>query len=168
MALLTLLRRLAPVLCGVAALLFATSARGGDVAALLDPRSLVVTFVLPWLALALTDSFGSAATTAADLVRGDPSVIPAASRRLSAARLDALGSTSLAAGMIGAMLSLIGALNTIARASGQPSQSAWVGLLAGLLLGPLYGLLLKALLYDPAAAALRAAGTGLDEALEHG
>lgn len=163
---LTLVRRLLPVCAGAAVLSLAAGTYGGEPAALLDPRAFAVAFGLPWLLLAVTDSFTTAASTAGDLARKDLLALPAPQRRASAARLDGLGAASLAAGVVAALLSMVGAMNSIASAQGQVSGDAWAGLSAGLLLGPLYGLALKVLLYDPAATALRAASTELGEMLE--
>jgi len=166
MNLLVALRRLAPLALGVLALALAVQSAQNNVSALFDPRAVAVTLLLPWLALAVTDSWGSALAVAQDFVTADPALLPQGRRRASAQRLDTLGSMSLAAGVIAAFLTFVANLNEIASTSGQPSGNGWIGLTAGLLLGPIYGLLLKALLYDPAATALRATQTELAEWLE--
>jgi len=161
----TLLMRFAPLVGGALVLLYAAHSMFGNPSALLDPRALAVTLLLPWLVLALTDSWASAGAAWRDLAVARPSELPSARRAASALRLDALGSTSLSAGVIGALTTFVANMNKLAMQAGQVDGNAWIGLSAGLLLGPIYGLLIKALLFDPAATALRAASTELAELL---
>jgi len=151
--------RFAPLLGGALVLLYAAHGMFGNPRALLDPRALAVTLLLPWLVLALTDSWSSAAAAWRDLALANPAELPRARRAVSALRLEALGSTSVAAGVVAALTTFVANVNVLATRSGQVDANAWVGLSAGLLLGPIYGLLTKALLYDPAATSLRAAST---------
>lgn len=157
--------RFGPIVAGALALLYAARSMFGNPSALVDPRSLAVTLLLPWLVLALTDSWASAGAAWRDLALTDPSELPRPRRAASALRLDALGSTSVAAGVVAALTTFVANVNTLASQGGQADSNAWVGLSAGLLLGPIYGLLIKALLYDPAATSLRAASTELAEVL---
>lgn len=166
MTLPTALRRITPFVLGVVALALAVGSSLGNWRALFDPRAAAVTLLLPWLALAVTDSWGSARAAATDLFCADPAFLPAGRRRASASRIDMLASASIAAGVVAATLAFVAALNGLARAGGEAAPNAWIGITAGLMLGPIYGLLLKALLYDPAATALRAAASELDEVLD--
>ena len=160
------LRRIFPLAVGGLCLAFAAGFDWAAISLLIDPRAFIVTAALPWLGLALAESTGTALGAAADWLHRDPRSLPASRRRATAARLAELGSMSLAAGVVAAGLTLLGAFEALARGGGQADRNAWIGLSAGLLLGPIYGLLLKALLYDVAATALVAEGSELGLELE--
>ena len=162
----TALRRILPLAFGVLLLVLATRNRWGHTDVLFDPGAIAVTVLLPWIALVVTASMKATATTFADMFSTAAQDLPAAQRAASTTRVEFLAGASVAAGLIAGMLSLVAGFNEIAAQGGQAPAGAWPGLTAGLLLGPVYGLALKTLLYDPAATALAAAGTELDGVLE--
>lgn len=160
------LKRLLPLALGAIVLVVAVRESWNNPDVLLDPRSLALTVVVPWLVLAITDSSRAAATTLADLFARSPEDLPAGQRAASIGRIEFLAGASVAAGLVAGMMSLVHGLNELARASGQADPNVWPSLTAGLLLGPVYGIALKVLLYDPAATAIASAGSELGELFE--
>lgn len=160
------LKRLLPLALGAVVLVLAVRGRWNNPDVLLDPRSLAMTVVIPWLVLALTDSVRSATDTLRDVFARRPADLPADQRAASISRIEFLAGASVAAGLIAAMMSLLTGLNEIASLSGSADASMWPKLTAGLLVGPVYGIAIKVLLYDPAATALASAGAGLEEVFD--
>lgn len=152
------LRRLLPLALALFVLLFALQRRWGVPEALVDPSAFLWTLLLPWLALVLSDSFASATRTAQDLFRSTES-LERVRVRASAARLASLGASSITAGVLVGAAATISIFNGLAVQGGNVEPASAVPtVMVGLALGPIYGLALKAFLYDPAAAALRAEG----------
>ncbi len=152
--LLPLLRAL-PLLIGVGAVASAARSSGFRPTSFLDPSVAALVLVGPWIVAAATDSLRGAAATARDLLVARLDDLPYARARLLESRLGALGSQSLAFGVLAAAFALIEGMNRIAAMQGQMDAGHWPMLYGGYLLGPFYALLLNLLLYGPARSQLR-------------
>lgn len=149
------LRSFAPPVLAVAGLGLFARRLGIDARALLDPTTAAAVVALPWLVLALSDSWGAAVRTARDLTSGRTSELPGPQSHALEARLRAVGAATIGIGVFAAVVALTSGMNDIARRQGQADAGDWPLLYGGFLLGPGYALLLEATLYGPARARLR-------------
>lgn len=158
----SIVRSLLPPIGG--ALLLAAFAAGSGLApgAFVHGPSLALVLIGPWVTLALTDSFGAARSTMAGLLAPEPDASPGRILLLES-RIRTLTSFALAFGVLAAMGAFIGGMNRLASLQGQVQPGHAALLYSEYLLGPLYALLLEALLHGPARsrlAAERARGRG--------
>ena len=163
---LILLRRFAPLALGGLMLLFTSNARWSNAAALIDPASFAFVLVLPWVALAVTDSVRGARITFTDGFLSVPANAPANRLADTRSRLRFVAGATVAAGVVGAIFGFVQELNALAMVEGNAEPGVWPRFAASMLLGPLYGVGLKSFLYDPTESALAAAGGELADIFE--
>lgn len=147
-------------------LLVLTVSLGGATAYAFEPRAAALVLALPVLLVGLHVGPRALAGALAMAFAARPGELAAESRAHSAAHLRMLGGLSIAVGLLGFFAGTVGLINRTANTGGQANPYEVLGGLGALLLAPVYGLLLKALLYDPLAAGLEEADSGLGNALE--
>lgn len=131
-----------------------------------DPAVLAYVLALPLLV-------GVAMVGPAELLRvfqdafaARPEDLSIERRAHAAATLNALGGCAVAAGVLGLFGMLIAAFNSIASSGGQASAHDLLAGVPSMVLAPVYGLALKAFLFDALAEGLEAAEPGLGADLE--
>jgi len=160
------LRTLLPPVLTVLGLAAFAHRNGVDATALLDPGTAAIVAAVPWVVLALSDSWRAAGRAARDLVSGRTADLPTPQSYALEARLRSVGAATIGIGVFAAILALVGGMNEIARSQGQADVSAWPLVYGGFLLGPGYALLIEATLYGPTRARLRSERLAAAPALE--
>jgi len=131
-----------------------------------DPAVLAYVLVVPLLVGLAAVGPRDLVWTLRDALGPDPDELPAARRAQAAATLAALSGASVAAGVLGFFGMLINTFNAIAMSGGLAQPSQLLSGVPAMTLAPVYGLALKAFLFDPLAEGLEAAEPGLGAELE--
>lgn len=142
--------------------------RGGVSALAFEPRAALLVLVLPLLLVAVHVGPRVLARDLALALAPRPEDLPPESRAHAASHLRMAGGLSVAVGLLAFFTGTVGLFNRMAQAAGQAEPTEVMSGLGALLLAPVYGILLKALLHDPLAAGLEEAESRLGEELEGG
>lgn len=150
-----MLSRSVAILVSLAALLAVFADIAGDPGLVLDLRA--ASFVLggPLLVAVAMRSPGAVLAAFADVLSAAPEDLPPERRERSADIVAALGGQALAIGVLVVFVGARAQLSVVAREGGSVTPSAIVADFGGLLLAPVYGLALWALVCTPLAARLR-------------
>ena len=128
---------------------------------LFDLPVLAYVLFLPWLGSLAVHTPAALTAALRDVCTSRAEELPAERRAASAVVLRGLGGLSLVAGLLGFFAAVIATFQTLTASAGQASPMEVVGGLPGMLIAPVYGLALKAFLYDFLADGLEGAETPL-------
>ena len=159
------LRRLATLLVCLAAVPLALRIAAIDPRLVWEPQQLLIVAALPWVFAALALGLRAAPVAAALALAADAEDRPAAEREAAGATLRELGGLSVAVGAAVFSLEIVRLLSILAATAGQAAPAETLVGLGNALIGPIYGILLKALIYDPLATAVEPAPGDLAAAL---
>jgi flagellar motor component MotA len=159
-----LVQRLVGLVVLWSALALFVSRTSGDLASLVHGPMFLMVVAVPVLVAGLAHGPRALAAALADAFGGGD--LPAARRRSSALTLRTLGGASVAIGIVAVLLGMIGVMNTIASSGGQASPMDLAFGVAGLMVGPLYGVSVRVFLWDPLADAVEGGVDGVGAELE--
>jgi len=125
-----------------------------DLSVLLDARAVLFLLAMPPLVLATAYPLRAVGRAIRDGLDGAPAELPAELRSTSAAILRNLAGVSFGTGLVVFLGSMVATFNAIAGSGGQVGSGHILESMGTMFLGPVYGLALKAFLYDPLAAGL--------------
>lgn len=128
---------------------------------ILEPRTALFVIALPWLVSFAGFGPGDVLRAARDPFARDPSELPLERRRCSAGMLRKLGGLTLTTGTIAFFASTLTTFQVMASTGGQANPMEVVVAAPAALLAPLTGFILNAFVYEPLAASLEAADSGL-------
>jgi len=151
------IHRLLASLSAFAAALLGLRLAGLDLAILWAPQQLLLVTALPFVILALSGGALVAPRAVMVAFSKDLDDRPTAARESAGAILRELGGLAVAIGAVSFLLDLISLLVLLAATAGQASPIETVVGLGSALIGPVYGILLKALFFDPLATAVEPA-----------
>lgn len=139
------------------ALFVAISAIAPDVSLLFDPRTVAFVTLFPWLVACIGFPFRDLGASLADAVRPGIRDLPVERRVQSARVLRAVGGLTLATGVIAFFGTYLNLLSGLALKTGTATKTDYITGFSAMLLAPLYGLALRAFLYDPIATSIESA-----------
>jgi len=143
--------RVSMLVAAIAAAPLSLSLMGVDVTLMWEPGMLLFVAALPWLiAMPAFGPAGVAAGFRAALTGGQEDR-PLEEREFGASALREIGGLTLAIGAVLFLLELMGLLSVLSSTGGNANPLEVVRGLGSAMLGPIYGVLLKALVYDPLA-----------------
>ncbi|QDU68609.1 hypothetical protein [Engelhardtia mirabilis] len=151
------IQRLLGLLGAVAAGPLALRLAGLDLTLLWAPQQLLLVAALPFILQALASGGFSAPRAFALAFASDLDDRPTDAREAAGSILRELGGLAVAVGALSFLLGLISLFVLLAATSGQASPVETIVGLGSAMLGPVYGILLKALVYDPLATAIEPA-----------
>lgn len=137
----------------IAAAPLSLSLMGIDMTLMWEPGMLLFVGGLPWLVGALAFGPGTAASAFRASFSNGYEDRPFEERELDARALREIGGLTLAIGAVLFLLELMRLLNLISATGGNADPAELLRGLGSAMLGPIYGILLKALVYDPLASA---------------
>ncbi|MBI1381796.1 MAG: hypothetical protein GC161_12000 [Planctomycetaceae bacterium] len=159
------LSRLAAVLAGVAAAPVALLVVGLDPSLLFEPRQLLLVVGLPYLFAALSHGPAAAPRAVALAIAADSRDRSGDERDAAGALLRELGGLAVAVGAAAFTLELLRVLTAVAASTDTAGANELVVGLGASLVGPLWGVALKLLVYDPLATAVEPAPGELADTL---
>jgi len=147
------LKRLLALLFAVAAIPLGLLAVGFEPRLIWAPQQLLLVFALPWVFIAF--AFGPRALPRAlELAfSSDRDDRPQEAREAAGTVLREVAGLSMAVGAASFLLDMLSMLQMLASTSGNAAPNEIVFGLGAALVGPVYGLILKAIIYDPLATA---------------
>ena len=126
---------------------------GVDATLLWEPGMLLFVGGLPWLLAALSMGPGRVTAAVRGLFGTEHEDRPPEERELEGQTLREIGGLTLAIGAVLFLLELLTLLNLVTATAGNASPFEVLSRMGSAMLGPIYGILLKALVYDPLASA---------------
>lgn len=150
-------QRLAALAAGLAAAPLALLIVGLDPRLLWEPRQLLLVLVAPAAFVALSHGAGAPARAVGLALSRSAADRPPDARESAGAVLRELGGLSIAVGAAAFTLELVRLLTLLAAAAGQANPTEVVVGLGAALVGPLWGVALKLLVFDPLATAVEPA-----------
>lgn len=145
--------------------LFVSRTTGGNLGAFVHLPMLLLVLAVPFLVASIAHGPSACAAALVDAL-GSEGDLPGERRRASTAVLRTLGGVSVAMGVVAVLLGMIGVLHGIAVSSGQASTSEMAFGVAALMVAPLYGVGVRAFLWDPLADAVEGSGEDVGAELE--
>jgi len=133
---------------------------------LLEPRSALFVFGLPWLVCCAGHGIREVSDCIRAALTQNAADLDLSARLRSAGLLYKLGGLSLSAGVLAFFASAVAALNSIASTGGQANAIEMVAVAPAALLAPLFGFLLSAFVYGPLASSVEGLDSGLGAELD--
>lgn len=162
----TVLTRYVALVVAWSALFVGVSAIAPDVALLLDLRTAAWVVLFPWLVAWIGFPLRDIGAALGDASRLNVRDLPLERRMQSARVLRAVGGLTLATGIVAFFGTYINLLSGIAMTTRTVTTADYMNGLGAMLLAPLYGLALRAFLYDPVAASIEGATSELASELD--